>query len=120
MEISVEEEVVRISVGTPSGSIDAFKAPQLRDKIDGLLNDGVRHIGFDLSGASFLDSAGLAVLVSWIRGDPAYTDLPDVMLTASGQGKDEAIAMEQRVSLFLTKPFGSRDLRSKISGLLGG
>ena len=39
--------------------------------------------------------------------------------TASGQGEDEAIAMEQRVSLFLTKPSGSRDLRSQISGLLG-
>lgn len=59
------------------------------------------------------------MLVSWIRGDLAYTHLPVVMLTASGQGEDEAIAMEQRVSLFLTKPSGSRDLRSQISGLLG-
>ncbi len=65
------------------------------------------------------EASGCDVL-GWIRGAPAHKDLPVVLLAAKGHRKDKTIAMEHQVSLFLTKPCGSRDLRAQFSGLPGG
>ena len=45
------------------GDIDAYAAPQLRDRVTDLAGHGTVHIIADLRGAGFLDSAGLAALV---------------------------------------------------------
>src|SRR5215472_14103552 len=45
------------------GDIDAYAAPQVRDRVTGLADDGTVHIIADLRGAGFLDSAGLGALV---------------------------------------------------------
>jgi anti-sigma B factor antagonist len=45
------------------GEIDAYAAPQLRDRVSALAGDGAVHIIADLRGAGFLDSAGLGALV---------------------------------------------------------
>ena len=45
------------------GDIDAYAAPQLRDRVTNLAGQGAVHISADLRGAGFLDSAGLGVLV---------------------------------------------------------
>lgn len=45
------------------GDIDAYAAPQLRDRVTILAGQGTVHIIVDLRGAGFLDSAGLGVLV---------------------------------------------------------
>jgi anti-sigma B factor antagonist len=45
------------------GDIDAYAAPQLRDRVTGLADDGTVHIIADLRGVGFLDSAGLGALV---------------------------------------------------------
>ncbi len=45
------------------GDIDAYAAPQLRDRVTGLAGHGAVHIIADLRGAGFLDSAGLGALV---------------------------------------------------------
>jgi len=45
------------------GDIDAYAAPQLRDRVTGLAGNGIVHIIVDLRGAAFLDSAGLGGLV---------------------------------------------------------
>jgi anti-sigma B factor antagonist len=45
------------------GDIDAYAAPQLRDRVTGLAGNGAVHIIADLRGADFLDSAGLGALV---------------------------------------------------------
>lgn len=45
------------------GDIDAYAAPQLRDRVTGLAGNGTVHIIADLRGASFIDSAGLGALV---------------------------------------------------------
>ena len=41
------------------GDIDAYAAPQLRDRVTDLAGHGTVHIIADLRGAGFLDSAGL-------------------------------------------------------------
>jgi anti-sigma B factor antagonist len=45
------------------GDIDAYAAPQLRDRVVDLAGNGTVHIIADLSGAGFLDSAGVGALV---------------------------------------------------------
>ena len=45
------------------GDIDAYAAPQIRDRVTGLAGNGIVHIIADLRGAGFLDSAGLGALV---------------------------------------------------------
>lgn len=49
------------------GEIDLGTAPKLRDALHSLLDDDICDIEVDLSGASFLDSSGLAVLVHALR-----------------------------------------------------
>jgi anti-sigma B factor antagonist len=45
------------------GEIDAYAAPQIRDRVSALAGNGAVHIIADLRGAGFLDSAGLGALV---------------------------------------------------------
>ena len=45
------------------GDIDAYAAPQIRDRVTDLAGNGTVHIIVDLRGASFLDSSGLGALV---------------------------------------------------------
>jgi chemosensory pili system protein ChpA (sensor histidine kinase/response regulator) len=63
------------------------------------------------------EADGLAVL-KHARAQPRYHDLPVVMLTASGQNRDEAAAWAAGVNQFLTKPFSSRELRETLERLL--
>lgn len=67
MELSLNEHVVRTIVVAPSHRIDAFSAPQLRAALDEQLARGVTRFVVDLSGVPFLDSAGMAVLVSLLK-----------------------------------------------------
>ena len=46
------------------GEIDAYAAPQLRERVIDLAGNGIVHIIADLRGAGFLDSAGLGALVA--------------------------------------------------------
>ncbi len=45
------------------GEIDAYAAPQIRERVIDLAANGIVHIIADLRGASFVDSAGLGALV---------------------------------------------------------
>ena len=46
------------------GEIDAYAAPQIRDRVLDLARNGTVHIIADLRGVGFLDSAGLGALVA--------------------------------------------------------
>jgi anti-anti-sigma factor len=67
MELVVTEHVVRVVVVAPQERIDAVNAPQLRQKLHGLLDDGAANLVVDLSAVPFMDSAGMAVLVSGLK-----------------------------------------------------
>lgn len=57
-----------VTVVRPSGEVDVFTAPALREFLLELLDGGMRKLVVDLSDVSFLDSTGLAVLVGiWQR-----------------------------------------------------
>jgi anti-sigma B factor antagonist len=52
------------AVVTLVGELDMATAPSLADVLDSLLSDGPGEIVVDLAGLSFIDSSGLAVLVT--------------------------------------------------------
>lgn len=67
MELEISEHVVRIAVVRPKDRIDAFTAPALRERLDALVAGGSRHYVIDLSVTPFMDSAGMAALVSLLK-----------------------------------------------------
>jgi anti-anti-sigma factor len=57
-----------------NGEIDAYAAPQIRDRVLNLARNGTVHLIADLRGAGFLDSAGLGALVGSRTGLRARGD----------------------------------------------
>ena len=52
---------------TPKGRLDAFTAPELRGVLDRRVAEGTTRFVLDLSEVAFLDSAGMAVLVTLLK-----------------------------------------------------
>ncbi|MGH2740515.1 MAG: STAS domain-containing protein [Actinomycetota bacterium] len=50
-----------------TGEVDLATAPQLRDRLNGLIDDGGAQLIVNLEGVSFLDSTGLSVLVATLN-----------------------------------------------------
>lgn len=50
-----------------AGEIDVYTAPELRQRVIGLIDDGARHVIADLRGVDFLDSTGLGALVGSLK-----------------------------------------------------
>ena len=67
MKIVVQEQIQRTVTVAPQDRLDAFSAPALRSQLDELAASGVQDFIIDLSGTPFMDSAGMAVLVSLLR-----------------------------------------------------
>lgn len=68
MELSLSTRTVAghrvLEVG---GEIDVYTAPQLRERLITLVEDGARQVVVDLSRVEFLDSTGLGVLVGALK-----------------------------------------------------
>lgn len=64
IDVSDVGPVVRV---TAAGEIDSTSAPVLKDRLDALLDAGVEELVVDLTGVTFLDSAGLCVLAAAYR-----------------------------------------------------
>lgn len=52
-----------------------------------------------------------------LRADPAFNDLPILMLTARGQSRDREMAEKAGVSRFMTKPFSNADMLDAVREL---
>ena len=50
------------------GELDMSTAPQLRDELLRLTSDGAREVTVDLSELQFMDSTGLSVLITGLKG----------------------------------------------------
>ena len=66
-----------------------------------------------LPGASGLE------IVAGLRSDAATRDLPVLMLTAKGQGRDREAALQAGVTQFMTKPFANAEMLAAVRALLG-
>jgi DNA-binding response OmpR family regulator len=54
-----------------------------------------------------------------LRADPAFADLPILMLTARGQSRDREMAEKAGVSRFMTKPFSNTEMLEAVRALSG-
>ena len=61
------EELGRFTVLGVSGEVDVFTAPQLRQRLLDLIDEGRRHLVIDLRPTEFLDSTGLGALASGVK-----------------------------------------------------
>jgi anti-sigma B factor antagonist len=64
VEVSSPAPVARLTV---AGEVDSSSAPLLREHIDALFEGPLTELTVDLSGVTFLDSAGLCVLAATHR-----------------------------------------------------
>jgi anti-sigma B factor antagonist len=68
MDFAITHHVVgEIAVVQLSGWIEIASAPQLRDTLISLIDDGHLHLVVDLSEVVFLDSTGLGVLIGLLH-----------------------------------------------------
>ena len=71
--MQLRTEVVDISgwaVVSVYGELDVATAPELREQLIELVNEGRAHLVLDLSGVDFLDSTGLGMIVSALEASP--------------------------------------------------
>jgi len=61
---------------------------------------------------------GIEVLTH-IRANASTSDLPVIMLTASGEDSDRAAARSAGANVFLNKPASSHEVVSTVEGLIG-
>ncbi|WP_167761845.1 STAS domain-containing protein [Blastococcus sp. CT_GayMR19] len=78
VEVSEPAPTARLTV---VGEIDSSSAPLLREHIDTLLDSPLSELTIDLSGVTFLDSAGLCVLAAAHRR--VGSDVPLRVLASS-------------------------------------
>ena len=56
-----------VSIIDLEGEVDVYTAPQLKQQIIGLLDQGVRHITVNLTTVDYLDSTALGVLIGGLK-----------------------------------------------------
>jgi anti-sigma B factor antagonist len=91
------------------GEVDLYSAPQIRERIIQLRDDGIRHVVADLREVDFLDSTGLGVLVGGLKR-LREQDGSLKVVTAAGRipqlfrltGLDRAFHLFQSVSQAIT------------------
>lgn len=62
MNIQVEYHN-KSAVVAPRGFVDEYTAPSLKEKLNDLIDQGVREVELDLGGVEFMDSTGVGVLL---------------------------------------------------------
>ncbi|GAA2510213.1 STAS domain-containing protein [Pilimelia columellifera] len=68
MELALTTRTVNgYTVLEVGGEVDVYTAPRLRERLQGLIDGGVRAIVVDLGRVEFLDSTGLGVLVGAMK-----------------------------------------------------
>jgi anti-sigma B factor antagonist len=67
MQVLVEKTSAKGSILRIEGILNAHSGPSLKNQIETLLQDGSNELMIDLSGVDFIDSSGLAVLVSGLK-----------------------------------------------------
>jgi two-component system chemotaxis response regulator CheY len=57
-------------------------------------------------------------LVSLVRGNPAYKNIPVIMITTEGAEEDKKRALAIGANAYLTKPIQTQELMKLVTGLL--
>jgi len=66
-DVSAERRGDGVGVVRLSGEVDMYTAPQLKQCLLGLVDDGAAKVVIDLSSVTFIDSTALGVLIGGVR-----------------------------------------------------
>lgn len=66
-DLTVQKKPVRIETISVRSRLDVFSALEFRTQLQSLFEQRVTHLVIDLSGSSFVDSTGMAVLISALK-----------------------------------------------------
>jgi anti-sigma B factor antagonist len=86
-----------LAVVTLNGEVDAYVAPTLRDKVEGILDGGAFWLLLDLTGVEYIDSVGLGIMVGAAK-------------RATARGGDLAIVCQRPNVLRVFEISGTKDL----------
>ena len=67
MDLVTCEHVLRVVIVAPQERVDVVNAPELRQQLSQLFESGATNFVIDLSEVPFMDSSGMAVLVSILK-----------------------------------------------------
>lgn len=67
LTVAIKEDVIRIVTVAPQGRLDTLRALEFRQQLQKIIDSGVKNLVLDLSQTPFIDSAGMAVLVSALK-----------------------------------------------------
>ncbi len=65
--VTSERQGDDLGIVSLSGEVDIFTAPQFKESLLEVLDDGVRRLVVDLSEVTFIDSTALGVLIGGVR-----------------------------------------------------
>jgi anti-sigma B factor antagonist len=65
--IRTEQENGELAVIALTGEVDLYTAPEFKQELVRLIDDGARKVVVDLTGTTFIDSTTLGVLVSGLK-----------------------------------------------------
>ncbi|RMG93610.1 MAG: anti-sigma factor antagonist [Chloroflexi bacterium] len=98
MSMQMKEYVTRTVVVALKDEVVAFNVPELRERFYELLEEGVRQFVVDLSDVTFMDSAGMGLLVSVLkRARQEGGDVKLVLPRAEGARRIFALTKFDRV-----------------------
>jgi anti-sigma B factor antagonist len=66
-DVQVEQPSPDVAIVTVVGDADLHSAPELRDRLTDLMDEGVSHLVLDLSETTFVDSMTLGVLLGCVK-----------------------------------------------------
>ena len=97
METSANGDWMVLTVG---GEVDLNTAPQLKERINGLIAQGNSNLVVDLDGVEFMDSTGLSALVSGLMrtsesggGMAVVCNRPQVLRLLALTGLDQVLTV---------------------------
>lgn len=67
MNVQVQDFISRVRVIKLDSRVDAVNAPNLKTKFEAMIAEGTVQFVLDLQNVSFMDSAGLAALVTLLK-----------------------------------------------------
>lgn len=95
-----------------AGEIDLHSAPQVRNNINTRLEEGQTQIAMDLAGVEFIDSSGLAALISGQK--KAAEASGSLVLVSPTEPVKRALSVTGLDKIF--KVYGSLDEAAPVSG----
>ena len=96
-EVDVERRPDGMAVVVVEGDVDLHSGPALRNRLAGLVDDGVERIVVDLSDATFLDSMALGVLLGAKRDLAATGGELELVVTRDDIRRIFEITMLERI-----------------------